>query len=498
MDDTATTVDAEAAEASQRVRPVPWWVSAGAVLAAATAPHVAFAVKNWGELLDVGTLLTWWATTAGVSMALLALAARAGARLRAWAGTVLVVVLYLLLSFPRQALPPRPWPLSTADLAWLGASVVLLGLVWRWGHSRPFQMIVALASAGLLAAPLVDLPSAGSPATLAVATTDDIPDGAALDRTPDIWFIVLDGHTDLATMAAMTEVTGRRVDGFQAFLEDHGFQVQDDARSNYPLTHLSIPSTLEMEYLHEGPTAPPTQPFVEILTGDNETVRTLRAHGYSYAHAYPGVWEGSRCSGIENVCLGEEARLNATKRGLLARTPFTWIREDAETRRAIAEANDPAAVVAAIQDAALPTPSFSFVHLLPPHAPMLRAADCTVRDVRIELNDWESTDAYADAAACLHRQLEDAVGAILADDPDALIVIQGDHGHRFREIRPGDMIEHDAWFSTLSAIRLPSACRGLAIPDDLNLVNTFRVVFSCLLDDPIELLPDRKVAIRLG
>jgi hypothetical protein len=69
-------------------------------------------------------------------------------------------------------------------------------------------------------------------------------------------------------------------------------------------------------------------------------------------------------------------------------------------------------------------------------------------------------------------------------DASALIILQSDHGTAFRgqlQKPPADWSDADLHerFGALNAMRLPKQCRAMAA-DDLTLVDTFPLVFSCL------------------
>ena len=95
----------------------------------------------------------------------------------------------------------------------------------------------------------------------------------------------------------------------------------------------------------------------------------------------------------------------------------------------------------------------------------------------------------------LNTRLITFVDAILAQDPDAVIVIQSDEGPHPAEHtgRTYDWLEgSDAALreklQILSAIRLPG---GPDLPDDRTSVNTWRWVLNTTIGTDLEILPDR-------
>lgn len=136
-------------------------------------------------------------------------------------------------------------------------------------------------------------------------------------------------------------------------------------------------------------------------------------------------------------------------------------------------------------------PVFLFAHLLSPHPPFTREADCSLR-TGFSYNEasWGNPDGYAGQVTCLNQQLLAAMDRILAEDPDPVIIIQSDHGTQFA-------YEPEQRLPILSAVRLPRACRG-AVPDDLTPVNTFRIVLNCLTSSDLDLLPNRHFWVEYG
>lgn len=494
---TAATTSTDPATTSTSP-PRPWWALAG-VLAISVWPYLRLVAANLDQSLDLVAIAVWLAVTASAGVLVTLGAFAAGSRFGGPIAAAWTVLVWALFSHPLMGSLARGvgWA-GDAGAGIAAATVVVVGLALvaaQLEAVRRFVAVVALVLAGATLAQLV----AGGLERPARAATEVPPPGAATFTTrPDIWFIALDG---LASNAFMAERTGYDAGAFADALEARGFDLQGDATSNYPFTMLSIASTLEMTYLYEGIDEPAGNDYYPRMGGDNALVDLLRANGYAYAHNYPGLYGGSRCVGAEDLCLGGDGSLTETEIALAATVPFgDWLTSRSR-HEDIAIANDPAHVVERIRAAELPRPLFAFIHLLNPHAPLLRDADCEVREgIPLEFSHWGDGPEYADAVRCLHDQLVRAVDAILEEDPEALVVIQSDHGPRLGVDWAGNpdgiLFDEDMHFSILSAMRLPDDCDDLAIPDDLTPVNTFRLVRACLEGTEPDLLPDRRFPIH--
>lgn len=469
------------------------WPAVLTVVAMACLPYVALLASNVGEVLDGGRVLTWWLLTLAAGLVPVGLAALHSRRAARWVGAVAGVALYLFFHYRVVTDLREPFGVTMSAPAWWAvASLVVLAVAVPLARLRSPQVFLAILAPALLVLPAVQLvtalPAAAEPPD---RTTTD---AAELVHTPDVWWFVLDGQAGPPFLRGL----GMDPDPFIGHLETRGFDVLEHARSNYPFTHLAVASAMDMEYLYEGTAEPGAGPYFERLQGDNRTVDTFLANGYGYVHAYPGLWTGSRCSGREDVCFGDNGPLGDTEWALRSMTPLLDLTDQTDTNVGVARAQDPLHVTEQVLAARPAGPTFSLIHVINPHPPYLRDADCRLRDVPLSFAAWGEGPEYADAVRCLFDRLEASVGRILEVDEDPVIIIQGDHGPRLglsAETTGEVLLDGDMFFSALSAIRLPEPCADLDVPEDLTLVNTFRVVFACLEDRRPELLEDRTYPI---
>lgn len=466
------------------------WPPLLAVASMATLPYLDFVVGNHDQGLDVTTVIAWWLVTLGVSIAVLLGLGRGEPRRTTRVATVVAPVLWWLFHFPlaRELGPGAPrW-------VWSGIAVFLVALLVLGSRVRLVRLQVAVIAPILLLATAVQLlPLAANPSALADdGGTWGVPaSGGAgnLQDGPNVWVFVADGYTSPDAVEALT---GRQVDDFVAGLEDRGFVVADEARANYPVTHVSLASMLEMSYpVDEHDQVRSREPFYDRLRGDNATVDAFRSSGYAYVHAQAGGWEGSACSGREDLCIAPPSVASETSLGLAAMTPVGELLAPPGYHN-VAQYSDPGVVVDRVQQAAPAEPYFVFSHLLGTHPPFLRHADCGFRrGVEIaELGDPGVPDGYGDAVACANRQFTAAVDRILERDPDAVVVIQGDHGAHLQARAYDAAPWPDDRYQVLSALRVPSGCRN-QVPEDLAIVNVMRVVLACLEGTPADLLDHR-------
>ncbi|MCB1259270.1 MAG: sulfatase-like hydrolase/transferase [Acidimicrobiales bacterium] len=460
---------------------------------AAAQPFVGFGVANRDELSQPGRMVVYALIVFGVLEGVLWLVTRWGSSLNG--RTVALLETWFAVSFfnyaawlppsiddERRWIPVAVWTLVTALVAWLLARV----------GSRPALRVGAAVwlavsvGADLLVVATPSLPVA-APATHDAALPPPVPSEGP---PPNIYYFVLDEYA----RADQLEIHAGFDNGaFVTRLEELGLTVSDAAWASYPRTQVSVPSTLDMAYLAEpGAADGPDAQFAPRVAGDNAVVRRLREHGYSFVYSSGAADQWSSCqTPLADRCL-EPTGVAAgdLERALLKQTPlsvFDLVRPPY---------SDPETVLAELRTEPVREPYFLFAHVMSPHFPYRFDASCAVRDrfIVAELLSFdERKAAYVNDVRCLNDRVERALEQIVADDPGAVVIVQSDHGSALFanwDRSPGAWSEAAIAdrFAVLQAIRLPAHCPAAG---DVDLVNTFRVVFSCIEDQPVDLLPHR-------
>ncbi len=135
---------------------------------------------------------------------------------------------------------------------------------------------------------------------------------------------------------------------------------------------------------------------------------------------------------------------------------------------------------------ALGGPFFLYGHILAPHPPMRFRRDCSIRMVAPDLLDWDAAEkpAFLDQLVCVNGEAIDLVGKIVRSDPQAIIVLQSDHGTAFRgqfkkPFDAWDALDVKERFGALNTIRMPAPCARDA-EGSVDLVDTFSRVLNCI------------------
>ena len=336
--------------------------------------------------------------------------------------------------------------------------------------------------------------------------------GAQAKNLPNVYYLIIDAY---GRADALKDYAGFDNTSFVADLDGLGFQTLRNARSNYMKTHMSIPSTLSMNYpfTPEGTTIRKWDDIWNILKGDNAVVRRFQELGYRYVFAGGAEW----CSKLTDGCIKPPGIWSRATWQLAHNTPvpgvmayaFPGLYQTVFTDQWRFEMDDVTAQIGDIVGGAPGVPLFFLYHELAVHD-AIHNADCSIRkDLGAEEIDKidhvermaASTNAYAETVTCVNSKLKTLIARILESDPNALIVLTADHGSAFsphgKTGEGASALTGAAYVDERTAIlaswKLPEACRKI-LPDDLSLVNNFGVIFSCISGGPYELLKNRYFA----
>ena len=475
-----------------------------ALVAASLWPFANFAYQNRGAYFSLDWLLVYFAIVlclfGGIAAILSLLTRRPFARIAA------PVAAFIILTYSYGAMKEAiPVPPNYIGYVWLAVAIVICTVIWFASRNR--NALTAMFAAVLM---LVALPIAGylefiavSPFASADAATP--PYLAAFVRKPNVYFMILDAYARADTLK---EALGFDNQPFIDELRGLGFFVPRRSVSNYPATNASVGSILSLDY----PAAAHgldgvASAFRRVLLGHNVVVEKLKAEGYRYIVAPSGIWTKISCGGTEDLCI-EKTRAMEMERALVSLTPLQLLSEKGAFRslfRSTAEDYlEPDDLLRPLGDplAHAPSPFFAMIHFGGVHD-QIYESDCRKGEPgSVTLFDRNTAERYTDSVHCTNEQLVPLLKAIIARDPDAVILITGDHGpsigldrHLQPPIRPWTWGIHSPedyrnQYSTMTGIRLPASC-GDMLSDDTYAVNDFRIVFACLSDTRPKLLANQ-------
>lgn len=452
---------------------------------------------------------------------------------RSQAGAALGIVLVLFFSYGHAAMEVGRW---VDPIVWLpGVWIVLLLIGVR--AVRRHEVVVGrltrglnLVGVALLLMPVVNLTTRVStrPAQGSELTAPDLslqPPREARSAPPDVYFIVLDGYGRADTLLRMYDHDNRP---FLEALGQAGFYVDPDSFANYDQTILSMPATLNLDYLQAmGATKEARFDFAELveLARDNLAVRLLRQAGYeivsfesehpvtriSVPNRYlrPSGREGHDREegegGYLNLADPDRLFLETTALRPALRVYDRSRPEDARIRerRRLIQFTFSNLELAARE----PGAQFTFAHVMAPHPPYVFQADGTPRRYDgpyriVDGSHWlgrigtrgEYIDSYRQQLLYVNELTLRAVKRILdRSESPPIIVIQSDHGpgadFDWNSRADSDLTER---MGILTAVHLPPDVRPSVQPyPGMSPVNTFRLVLNAASGGELPYLPDR-------
>lgn len=316
---------------------------------------------------------------------------------------------------------------------------------------------------------------------------------------PDIYYIIPDAYVG---EDILRDIFSHENKPFLDWLRSKGFYIADRATSNYPMTFLSLASSLNIVYLDdvikEAGQMGTSRNLIAHVTANNWVGRHLRSKGYRYTQvmtmanatstsaitdmefAYVPYWRRNQ---FNNVFM-QTTVLRSLVPSVSGSHNYSF-----DTLERVAEIDGP---------------TFLLAHFILPHPPYVFDRNGKVmNDIPLSLH-WDRAErsklgnGYLDQLIYFNTRIKQSIEAILTKSKvPPIIIIQADHGW-VNSGRPDVPISDEAaWtphikerFSILNAYLVPPKIRERLYPS-ITPVNTFRIIFSELFDEDLPLLEDK-------
>ena len=349
---------------------------------------------------------------------------------------------------------------------------------------------------------------------------------------PDIYYIIPDAYpSDVWLQAAMNYDNSN----FTQALRDRGFIAAEHAQSNYASTLHSLSSVLNMRYNDSNPTQVQDRDYLRLSIADSEVARQLQQLGYTYIQLLSGFLIPSSIadinrdftpSGTVEIDVDQSdittavLKINAsptetTKLLIDRRSPykqsFMSLYIDTTVLRIVASqldkllhrdefmpyhVNAAERFLATIDNvksiAAMPEATFTFIHLIKPHAPTVftRHGEIIRRILEPSPEEWFGELEF------VNSKFLEMIDTILANSENQpVIIFQADHGSTYGNPRTKD--NRGIHFDVYAAHYLPDAY-SMALPKPYTLINTFPLILNAVFEMDYELRHDRLIEILRG
>ncbi len=321
----------------------------------------------------------------------------------------------------------------------------------------------------------------------------------------NIYFIIADGMTSLQNFKNIYDVD---TEDFKDFAELNKFNYYDGSPA-YTNTVFNFTSTLNLDYIiNEKDEAfldrSKMYPYVmrPNLIDKYLLIKTLKNLNYKI------VWEGSPHPGTclqynLDLCIGNDkpkkinnsiqklkfnsyilqSFLSATPIvSIISRMGFYKLFENIYSEH---KENDALGnFVKKVENYDLYSyPHFFLIHHMSPHDPWVFNSDCSYR--KHEVTNKTYPIGYSYAYNCVLKRIKNFVNFINKNDPEAIVIIQGDHGHDF------GTNSKEIYFNsskTFNLIKLGKKCDNLDLKGKLDMVNSIRLALSCATGQKLKLV----------
>ena len=315
---------------------------------------------------------------------------------------------------------------------------------------------------------------------------------------PDIYYLIFDRYANENILKDYYHYDNS--DLFR-FLEDQGFYDASKSRCNYFSTHLSLASSLNMEYLTDLLAKGPLKTRVVYrLLQDFKVRRLLKSLGYKHFHF--GSWyEGTRVNRYADLNFRQKGLIPLSQdflQNFLEATVLVHFIKD----KLVAQ-NERLLNLQKFKELAelpgLPGPKFVFLHMLLPHHPFYFNADGQPNRDKTTSNNQDRQ--YLSQLEFTNAKIKELVGALLSKSRrPPIIILQSDEGPAEEEkptrkmLRMTDqdraVIRLRIRCSILNAYYLPGVDANRVLYPTISPVNTFRVIFNLYFGTQFPLLKD--------
>jgi hypothetical protein len=372
--------------------------------------------------------------------------------------------------------------------------MAILGIVlWRLTRYKAFCLGICIMMAVAATIPLasISLKAAmqshqrGIPTqTIDASRLTDQPMKKAMHA--NIYYLIMDGYARQDILSTDFHFDN---ESFLSEIEKRGFYVARRARSSYIATYLTLFSLLEMNYpvVDNSPVYLSRGDFYPAALNKGvipKSILNLRNMNYRTVQIRT-AWGG--CSPLVfDTCLSDgvvaERIVTYPLTMLLFNTPLMTLIRRIPSSNGLDFSFDSAKAL----DYAGGKPLFSFQHYMQVHDNRFNA-DCTERisdGDNSDLAESERRSRYISAIKCANPIILNAIDSIVRRDPQAIIVIQADHGTGFRMNWEGRLADETSAArhertAILNLILLPARCQGSLYPE-IGTVNTMRAVLGCV------------------
>jgi hypothetical protein len=313
-----------------------------------------------------------------------------------------------------------------------------------------------------------------------------------MHNTPDVYYIILDEYGGPESMKYLNYDNSQ----FYEFLKEKNFIIPEKSTSNYPMTHFSIPSSMNMEYVNDlsnilGEDSKTFLPLREILY-ESKVISNFKSLGYDIVIFESGFVPPENFVLVDDIICHEEG-IDSVLLDTITRTSiigyFKERQEEQKIRDRINCVFSEIKIIGNNKD----VPIFVFAHMLIPHPPNVFGpnGEAVIPGNPISSEIWDEKIAYIDQIKFVNNEIIKVIEKILDKNEKPIIVIQSDHGSGFDiDWKNPDESMILQRTSILNAYYVPEISEN-KFYENITPVNSFRIIFNNYFNGNYKILEDR-------
>ena len=313
-----------------------------------------------------------------------------------------------------------------------------------------------------------------------------------ISNPPDVYYIILDEYGGPESMKYLDYDNTP----FYDFLEDSNFIIPEQSTSNYPMTHFSIPSSMNMEYINNlsdilGEDSKTFLPLREILYS-SKVIDNFKSLGYEIIIFESGFVPSENFMLVDDIICNQSG-IDSILLDTIIKTSMIGYFGDRFEEQKIRDRVNCAFSEIKIIGNDKEKPIFAFVHILFPHPPNVFGpnGEAVIPGNSISSEKWDEKEAYLDQVKYANKEITKVIESILIQNKESIIILQSDHGSGFdiNWNNPNESMIVQR-LSILNAYHVPGIDED-QIYENITPVNSFRVIFNNYFKGEYKILEDK-------
>ena len=309
----------------------------------------------------------------------------------------------------------------------------------------------------------------------------------ALAEKPNVYHIILDEYTDNEILLKQFNYDNGE---FLEFLNKNGFYMPNKSFSTFSSTNNELNLILNMDY----PTIRgwASDDYQDLKT--NKVMSTFSDQNYSVIETNSAMRWKDFSNVDTHLCydvyfINSEFLEQVLRKSIIK---YFMLQHQTDARRDVIKCGFNTLSEIALQSNG---PTYVFAHLYIPHPPFVFGPNGEhVNPDHSEisgLSSWENPQGYLNQLIYATSEIRVVITNIVENDPNAIIILQGDTGTVTGVFKPGEKITMDVIYQThsiLYAVRIQDVNNF----ENFNAtVNTYRIIFNNYFDMNYEYLEQR-------